>query len=556
MDKKDIENYYKEHSFEETALFFKIGKKKLNTYFEIFNIPKKTKGGQNRLIKNHDLNDRWDYYNEQITNTSKIKNICKKTGKIFYDWYNEGGYLSNHLKSLNIEVPNLNDRRKFQMETGLLWWEQYFDYIIEGVNTKKCSLCDWLTLDVENNTGAYYQHLNNCHNITNLKEHIKTYPDDYFFLQNIIKKNEYKEKEVDYIVCKECGEKFKKITGTHVRNVHNMTLHDYRVKHGNTLSDTTRKVFSDNMKNTNENSDMFTKISKPHQEIIDILMMYHIPNIIINDRKVLSGKELDIYLPDNNLAIEMNGLKHHTELFGGKISTYHIEKTKGCQNKNIRLIHIFDDEWNNKKNICISKLLSILKVNKNQSIYARKCVIKEINSEIKNTFLNKNHIQGEDKSNIKLGMFHEDTLVSVMTFSNSFNMTNAVSINNQWNLSRFASDISLNVIGGAGKLLSYFIKNYKPKSIISFADMRWSEMNDNLYTKLGFNLVNIGNPNYSYYNVKLYGNVRIHKFSWGKKSILKKYPEMDSNKTEWELMQELGFDRVWDCGLLKYELNF
>lgn len=554
MEKQEIENYYKEHTFEETALFFKIGKKKLNDYFEHFNISKKTKGGQNRLIKNHNLNDRWEYYNNQITETTKINNVCKKTGKILNDWYNEGGHLSNHLKSLNIEVPNLNDRRKFQMEMGLLWWEQYFDYIVEGVTIKKCSLCEWSTIDVDNKTGVYYQHLKESHDIENLKKHVQQFPEDKIFLSNIINKNEYKELEKDYIICQECGEKFKKITGTHLKTSHNMTLHEYRMKHGTTLSESSRQILSDNMKHTNENSNMFSRTSKPHQEIMDVLMGNGVSNIVINDRKVLSGKELDIYLPDHNLAIEMDGLKHHTELFGSKTSTYHLDKTKSCQSKGIRLLHIFDDEWLTKKDICISKLLSILKVSKNQSIYARKCIIREISSESKNEFLNKNHIQGEDRSNIKLGMFHNDILVSVMTFSNSFNMTNTVGVDGQWNLSRFASDNSLSVIGGAGKLLSYFIKNYNPKSIISFADLRWSEMKDNLYIKLGFNLVKIGDPNYFYYHPKLYGNVRIHKFAWGKKSILKKYPEMNPNKTEWEMMQELGFDRVWDCGLLKYEL--
>lgn len=75
-----------------------------------------------------------------------------------------------------------------------------------------------------------------------------------------------------------------------------------------------------------------------------------------NDKKVLNGKELDIYIPSKNLAIEYNGLYWHSDkatlekndIPNKETRMYakyrHIEKTKLCKEKNIRLIHIFEDD--------------------------------------------------------------------------------------------------------------------------------------------------------------------------------------------------------------------
>ena len=108
--------------------------------------------------------------------------------------------------------------------------------------------------------------------------------------------------------------------------------------------------------------------------------------------------------------------------------------------------------------------------------------MKEISSKDKNEFLNKYHIQGEDKSKVKLGLFYQDELVAVMSFGKPrFNK------NYEWELIRYAT--SKHVIGGAGKLLKYFERIYKPKSIITYADRRFSQ--GNMYFQLGFKLNHI-----------------------------------------------------------------
>jgi len=133
-----------------------------------------------------------------------------------------------------------------------------------------------------------------------------------------------------------------------------------------------------------------------------------------NDRKVLKGQELDIYIPEKKLAIEFNGLYWHSE-GQGKDKNYHLNKTNLCEQQDIQLIHIFEDEWIYKKQIVKARLKHILGLTK-YKIYGRKCIIKEIDSKTKNKFLDKYHIQGADKSSIKLGTFYKNRLVAVMTF--------------------------------------------------------------------------------------------------------------------------------------------
>lgn len=270
--------------------------------------------------------------------------------------------------------------------------------------------------------------------------------------------------------------------------------------------------------------------------------------IIRNDKSILeSNKEIDFYLPDHNLAIEFNGLYWHSELGGKKDKEYHLNKTKGCENKGIQLIHIFEDEWDNNSSIIKNKIRHILNKSDKRKIYARKCIIKEISAKQKNDFLNKNHIQSEDRSNIKLGLFYEDELVSVMTFSKPrLALGNTNKGKGIFELSRYAT--SHHVMGGFGKLFSHSIKSYDINEVFTYADRRWSTKN-NIYEKIGFNLDHITSPNYWY--LKKYQS-REHRFKYRKSELEDKLEIFDPNLTEWENMQLNGFDRIWDCGHYKY----
>lgn len=277
-------------------------------------------------------------------------------------------------------------------------------------------------------------------------------------------------------------------------------------------------------------------------------------NIIENDKNILSKLELDIYIPSTKIAIECNGLYWHGEFQGKKYKQYHLQKTEACEKQGIHLVHIFEDEWVNHTNLVKNKLRHILnKTTVDEKIYARNCNISIIPIVDKKSFLNENHIQGNDASFLNLGLYENNTLVAVMTFSKPRIFINDKNNRkeNVYELSRYAT--SKIVVGGASKLLSYFIKNYKPKKIISYADRRWTFRSKNLYKSINFKEINTGVPNYWYFG-KGKSYKRYHRFNFAKHTLSKKLKNFDPNLSEWENMKNNGWDRIWDCGNLKYEL--
>jgi hypothetical protein len=284
-----------------------------------------------------------------------------------------------------------------------------------------------------------------------------------------------------------------------------------------------------------------------YQFLIEILKKEEIINR--NDRTVLNGKELDFYVPSKNFAIEINGLYWHSENAGGINKNYHLNKTKSCMTYGIHLIHIFENEWINKKEIVKSIIRNFTNCNNDLiKINGRECEIKEIDEPLKNAFLNENHLQGEDKSTVKIGLFHDNELVSVMTFrkSSRFDKTS------EWELVRFCNKLNTLINGGASKLFSYFIKNYNPKNIVSYSDRRY--FSGKIYEKLGFSFVDFTPVNY-YYIINKYKDLR-HRMSFQKHKLSKLLKVYDPNLSEWENMKNNGYDRIWDCGNSKYFISF
>lgn len=259
------------------------------------------------------------------------------------------------------------------------------------------------------------------------------------------------------------------------------------------------------------------------------------------------GRELDFYLKDYNLAIECNGLYWHSEL-AGKDKNYHLEKLDHCNERGIKLINILENEIKLKPKIVAARLKSILNLNK-YKVAARKCKVIEIDSKLKNKFLNKYHIQGEDKSLVKLGLFYKRYLVAVMTFCKNRKALGKVHVNGEWELSRFSTIANFSIMGGAGKLLKHFERNWQPVKITSYADRRWSE--GDLYKKLGFKKARESKPNYWYfYNGSL--NLK-HRFNFRKSILSKKLDNYDNTKSAWINMQKNNWNRIWDCGNIVFE---
>jgi len=280
--------------------------------------------------------------------------------------------------------------------------------------------------------------------------------------------------------------------------------------------------------------------SKAEIEIRDFLKS-HI-EIIHSDRTIMENrKEVDIFIPSKNIALEYNGLYYHSDKF--QEEDYHLRKTEDCLKKNIKLIHIFEDEWKTKQDIVKSRLLNLIGKT-DRKIYGRETTVKEIDSKTHKEFLQENHIQGAVGAKTKLGLFYKEELVSVMSFGELRKNLGSKKQKGVYELLRFCNKLNTNIVGGASKLLKHFEVNYDYDKIISYADRRWS--NGELYETIGFTKESISKPNYFYTR----GSNRENRFLYRKDVLVAQ--GHDKNKTEKQIMKELGYNRIYDCGSLKY----
>ena len=547
------------YSTHKLAELYKVGHKKISQILKDNNIELKKKGGQIKIGNSNDLEK-----SKVKKYTSEDKELiakCKKTSITINDPNNLSGKLTKHIIEIygDVNIPtNTYQRKKYEQINGKKWFEEYFEIIeVDKDIKRKCNLCEWETTDIYNKSGCYTNHMENTHKIT-LDEYLFQFPNDIQYHHNYIKRTD-REKELlleeNFVICQLCNERMKGISNTHLKNKHNISVEEYKLKFPNSkiVSESTSNILSEITKETNINFQP-TWTSKGETEIREFIEGLGFEVYKGKNRKLLEGKEIDLIIPELKVAIEYNGLYFHTEDMG-KNSTYHLNKTLACNQLGYKLIHIFEDEWMVNKELVKSKLKHILGVSDGIKIGARKVTVNKISKEDKSYFLDEFHIQGNDKSDTFYGAYYNNILVGVMTFNSQRNMTK--NVEGEYELSRFSTRQGYIISGLASKILKQFINDYSPKSIISFADRRWTtDGNNNMYTKLGFGLTSILKPTYFYYSSKVNRYKRYHKFSFGKNNLKNKFNGIDLNKSESEITKELGYSKIWDCGLFKYKIEF
>ena len=279
-------------------------------------------------------------------------------------------------------------------------------------------------------------------------------------------------------------------------------------------------------------------------EVLNFIKENYDGEIVSNIKNIINPYEIDIYLPNLKLGFEFNGVFWHSNKFKNK--EYHLNKYKKSVDNGIKLCTIWEDDWTLKREICESFILN--KISKSNRLMARKTLIKEVDYNTSREFLDKNHLQGDCKSSKRIGLYYDGVLVTLMAFSKLRLPFNSKNIDNKdvWELTRFCNKINTSVIGGASKLLKYFVKTYKPIEIQTYSDNLISD--GNLYEKLGFEYKWTSNPGYWY----VVNNIRSHRFNWRKSKLVK--DGYDVNKTGEEIMVELGYWRIYNAGNKKWVL--
>lgn len=288
--------------------------------------------------------------------------------------------------------------------------------------------------------------------------------------------------------------------------------------------------------------------------VVNILRENNI-SFVLNDRAILrelheqrrrGGKrsplELDMYLPEHNLAIEVCGVYWHSEIWLDR--TYHQRKLQMCEAKGIRLLTIFEDEILLDPVITRKRIEHSVGLSEKGSA-ARKLTIYRIASSVAKEFYDTHHTQkGKAIGNTHYGAYDGGVLVGAMSFGST--RIHMGGDGSTIELIRFATDGKTHA-GLAARLFDAYVKEFSPSLIISYADRRWSQ--GNVYRALGFTLANVSRPNYQY--VAPDGR-RLHRYQF-RKGRITHLVENGENKTEHEIMLEIGYLRIYDCGNLRFE---
>lgn len=263
-----------------------------------------------------------------------------------------------------------------------------------------------------------------------------------------------------------------------------------------------------------------------------------------NDRTIIKPLELDIVVPDSKIAIEFDGIYWHSEKAakGAFDPKKHLKKTQACSDAGYKLIHVFENEWKLNRDICKSVIAAKLGIF-SRKIFARKCKVELVDPKRAKEFFERTHIQGWAQASVSVGLFLGEELVLCCSFGKP-----RFSKESDWELIRFSSALNTNVIGGFGKALQFFKRNYSG-TIMTYCDLKYST--GGTYAKFG-TLIRQTAPGYSWCSLK---SPALSRYQTQKHKLKRLFPvSYSEDKTENQILEANGYFKLYDCGNLVFEL--
>lgn len=290
-----------------------------------------------------------------------------------------------------------------------------------------------------------------------------------------------------------------------------------------------------------------TRSSKAEKEILLFCQEKLADSSIRKDREILKfiNKELDVFIPNYNLAVEHNGIFFHSLYHPQNTPFDHAEKFFVCKKQGIQLMTFWDFEFEEKKNLVLSMILAKCK-HFETKVFGRECSLQEVDFKEAKQFYDLNHIQGlysSAQAQVTVALIKNNEPQGMMSFGEHHRkkITDLV-------LTRCCFKQNVQVVGGSQKMFSFFINKYNPRSLVSWSDNRFSW--GTLYPFLGFSLEEELKEDYFYLNI--HTGQRCSKQSL-KKQKLKQLGGVGD--TEKQLAESLGFYRVFDCGKIRWRWN-
>lgn len=280
--------------------------------------------------------------------------------------------------------------------------------------------------------------------------------------------------------------------------------------------------------------------SKGQNEIADWLQSLGL-EVGRNVVGLLDGKkQIDIFVPEKMVAIEFNGLYWHGESRPGRDARYHQQKSTSCERHGISLVHVFEDEWYDRREIVKSVILSKLQLI-NERVSARDCDVVELKSEEKREFFELNHLDGDVNSSFAFGLKRDGELVAAVSVRRPFHKKYEGSLE----IARECTKINTIVPGGMSKLMKRVVEEARAlnvSNIISYVDTRLGGTG-NGYALSGFTLIKKTDPRYWWTDRRQ----RMDRFKF----------RADSSRgmTEAQVAEEAGVVKIWGCSNLVYRLE-